>query len=161
MNLSQRKEQFSLAYIRAVAAAAGFNFSQPEVDDDSIDLTLLCRGKARPRLDLQVKCTEAEELETDSFSFPLKRKNYDDLRSTDISQPRILVVVRIPTNIDEWMMFSDNTVCMKRCGYWVNIYGFPATVNTSTVNVNIARSNCFSSAALREMMDRIREDGRP
>jgi len=38
VDLNQRKEQFSNAYVRAVASVAGFTLAKPEVDDDSIDL---------------------------------------------------------------------------------------------------------------------------
>ena len=38
MDLNQQKEQFSIAYFRAVAAAAGYNVYKPEVDDSSVDL---------------------------------------------------------------------------------------------------------------------------
>jgi len=35
MDLSQRKEQFSRVYVRAVATVAGFTAYVPEVDDDT------------------------------------------------------------------------------------------------------------------------------
>ena len=38
MDINQRKEQFSRAYVLAVASAAGYAWYQPSVDDDSIDL---------------------------------------------------------------------------------------------------------------------------
>ena len=38
MDLNQCKEQFSIAYVRAVASAAGYGVQKPDVDDDSIDL---------------------------------------------------------------------------------------------------------------------------
>lgn len=63
MEISQRKEQFSRAYVLAVAAAAGYAWYQPSVDDDSIDLGLagLCtfirpctfnRGAAQKKMGL-------------------------------------------------------------------------------------------------------------
>ena len=66
MDISQRKEQFSIAYVRAVASAAGFSVSTPEVDDDSVDLTLSGRivegVGSRPKIDLQLKCTSEDVL---------------------------------------------------------------------------------------------------
>ncbi|MEZ2225342.1 MAG: hypothetical protein ACBR50_03540 [Microcoleus sp.] len=44
MELNQQKELFSKAYVRAVAAVAGFSVNQLEVDDDSIDLHIVGRG---------------------------------------------------------------------------------------------------------------------
>ena len=60
MDLNQQKEQFSRAYVQAVAAAAGFATYIPDVDDDSIDMGIAAGGKEsrrRPRLELQLKCT--------------------------------------------------------------------------------------------------------
>ena len=55
---TQQKEQFSIAYLRAVVAVAGYNITSVEVDEDSIDLGL--RGNRRdgtfrkaPVLDVQ------------------------------------------------------------------------------------------------------------
>ena len=40
MDLDMQKEQFSRAYVQAVAACAGFAFSIPSVDDDSVDMSI-------------------------------------------------------------------------------------------------------------------------
>ena len=50
MNLNEQKEQFSLAYIRAVAAQAGYQITKPELDNDSVDGTLIADCGRRPRL---------------------------------------------------------------------------------------------------------------
>jgi hypothetical protein len=45
MHSTQQKEQFSLAYLRAIVAVAGYNITSVEVDEDSIDIGL--RGNRR------------------------------------------------------------------------------------------------------------------
>ncbi|WP_242037834.1 DUF4365 domain-containing protein [Tolypothrix sp. FACHB-123] len=35
MDVNQQKEQFSNAYVRAVASIAGYSVYRPEVDDDN------------------------------------------------------------------------------------------------------------------------------
>ena len=56
MHLDQQKEQFSKAFVHAVATIAGYGTYQPAVDDDSIDLGIAARGglhtTRRPRLEL-------------------------------------------------------------------------------------------------------------
>lgn len=44
MTEEQQKEQFSVAYVRAVAAVAGINIYRPEVDDDSVDIGFAARA---------------------------------------------------------------------------------------------------------------------
>ena len=40
MDLNTQKEQFSIAYMRALAAVAAIKVDRHEVDDDSIDVLL-------------------------------------------------------------------------------------------------------------------------
>lgn len=85
MHSSQQKEQFSIAYLRAVVAVAGYNITSVEVDEDSIDIGL--RGNRRdgglhkaPVLDVQAKCTATDDGQGHSLPFDLSIKNYEDLR---------------------------------------------------------------------------------
>lgn len=165
MDLSQQKEQFSFAYVRAVAAATGFGVSEPSVDDDSIDLMIASRSTSgtvkRPRLELQVKCTEGGLLINESFNYPLKIKNYDDLRDPDVLVPRVLVVVRVPAEVDQWTEPSDEQLILRRCGYWASLRGMDATKNGTTVSISLLRTNRFAVQELRAMMQRIEQGGQP
>src|SRR3954454_9711632 len=100
MDIAQRKEQFSHAYVRAVASVAGYTVYKPEVDDDSVDLGLAAKGRGdtirSPRLEMQLKCTAQNVVRTAHVGFELNKKNYDDLRGSDLLVPRILVVVVVP-----------------------------------------------------------------
>ena len=73
MYINQRKEQFSVAYVRAIAALAGYSFYKPEIDDDSVDLGIVGRDGtgplSSPRLELQLKCT----LVSPTFLFLLQK----------------------------------------------------------------------------------------
>jgi len=159
MDPSQQKEQFSFAYVRAVAAAAGYGVSEPSVDDDSVDLLIASRSTAgtvkRPRLEVQVKCTADDLLTTETFSYPLKIKNYNDLRDPDVLVPRILVVVRVPDNVAEWSEVTDEQLLLRRCGYWLSLRGRPETDNENTVSITMQRDNRFTAESLAAMMKRI------
>jgi hypothetical protein len=158
MDISQRKEQFSIAYVRAVASVAGFSVSTPGVDDDSVDLTLAGRivegVPSRPKIDLQLKCTSEDVLREREVVYPLKRKNYDELRLTGIHVPRLLVVVQIPESEEEWLRHNEDELALRRCGYWATLLGLPETVNTSRVTVRLPRVNVFDVAGLRSLMGR-------
>ena len=47
MDKKKQMEQFNIAYIRSLAAHAGFKVSSCEVDDDSIDITIEGTGFSR------------------------------------------------------------------------------------------------------------------
>ena len=165
MELGQQKEQFSFAYVRAIAATAGFSVSEPSVDDDSIDLVIASREvssiHSRPRLELQVKCTAGEVLTDDHFKYPLKRKNYDDLRDPNVCIPRILVVVRVPNALDEWAVATDEELALRRCGYWCSLRGMDYSENATRVSVSVPRNHRFTVEGLRAIMDCILQGEQP
>jgi hypothetical protein len=158
MDISQRKEQFSNAYVRAVASAAGFSVSTPNVDDDSVDMTLCARivdGVAsRPKIDVQLKCTSEDVLRHREVLYRLKRKNYDDLRLADLVAPRLLVVVLVPESDEEWLRQTEDELSLRRCAYWASLLGKPEATNTGRVTVRLPRDNVFGVAQLRGLMGR-------
>jgi hypothetical protein len=163
MDINQRKEQFSRAYVLAVAAASGYAWYEPSVDDDSIDLGLAekgGRGTVRsPRLELQLKCHSAETPSSGSFSYNLKIKNYEDLRDATVQVPRILVVVLVPEDVADWLTATENELVLRRCGYWVSLRGEPATTNQNTIAVSIRRDQGFHPESVRALMARICQGG--
>ncbi len=159
MHEDQQKEQFSRAYVQAVAACAGFAWSVPSVDDDSIDMTLAQtggRGTFRsPKLDLQIKCQAAATPSDSRFSFSLKLKTYDDLREPTVFVPRILVVVLVPTDPTSWLMHSEVELALRHCGYWSSLRGLPQSANEASQTVTMKRDRIFNITALRAMMRRV------
>lgn len=159
MELDQQKEQFSRAYVQAVAACAGFAWSVPSVDDDSVDMTLHqtgARGTIRsPKVDLQLKCKAMASPAEETFSHSIKLKNYDDLRDETVLVPRILVVVLVPDDPADWLAHSEAELAVRRCGYWSSLRGLPASPNATGQTVRMSRLRTFTVEALRAMMARI------
>lgn len=156
-----QQEGFGDAYLLAIAGVAGCATSLRRPDDDSIDWTLSCRLAKRPKLDIQMKTTTTIDSDRDTIMYPLKVKNYNDLIITDILVARILVLVLLPTNIEEWLALSPTELILRRCAYWTSLRGLPTSDNEYTVTVPIPRSNMFTVEALWEMMVQINEGGAP
>jgi Domain of unknown function (DUF4365) len=156
MDISQRKEQFSFAFVRAVATVAGNMVAEPAVDDDSIDLWIGGRvGEdipRPPRIELQVKCTSARVTRGEHLVYALKRKNYDDLRLADPIVPRILVVVLVPTDESEWLRQTEEELSLRYCAYWTSLRGMEETKNRGRVTIHVPRANIFSVEGLRDLM---------
>ena len=159
MTINDQKQQFSFAYARAVAAVARVAVDQPSLDDDSVDLSFRQRGGGgimrSPQLDAQVKCTEVANIQANHIAYPLKLKNYDELRPTDLLVPRILIVVTVPDDLVEWLNHSEQELAMRKCGYWVSLRGMAATANQANVTVHLPRVNQFTGAQLMQIMQRI------
>src|SRR5438067_278382 len=151
MDLAQKKQEFSKAYVKAVAAACGYATEMPSVDDDSVDLVLAARGGSgtvrSPKLDMQLKCTSQDFVGQRTVDFPVPIKNYDDLRPTNFMVPRILVVVVVPDDPENWIVHSEEQMLLRHCGYWYSLRGLPATENVRSVTVNIPRMQVFDVAS--------------
>lgn len=164
--LNDLKSEFSHAYVRAVAHAAGYFVQETNraFDADGVDLTLLSRGPGgavrSPRLDLQLKAT-ATPVREDPFAFDLEVKNHNELRAELLQVPRILVVVVVPPEVERWVSASEQELVVRHCGYWLSLRGEAQTQNVSTVRVRIRRSSCFHVPQVRDIMDRIRQGGLP
>jgi hypothetical protein len=165
MNINDRKEQFSNAYIRAVAAVAGFACYKPKPDIDSVDWCLATvggKGTTRsPKVELQLKCTSRELFDDVCIKFPLKIKNYDELRFGNYQVPRILVVVAVPDDIADWLLHSEEELALRNCGYWVSLRAMDQSDNLETVTVHVPRAQQFTVDALTQMMERIGNGGHP
>lgn len=166
MDINQQKEQFSNVYLQAVTTVAGYSVYKPSVDDDSVDWGVAAKGGTgaikAPRLELQLKCTSRRDIQDDnSIRYPLKLKNYDDLRMDDFVIPRILVVVLIPKTPEDWLTQSETELCIRGCGYWISLRGMAETPNTNSVNVPIPKTNQFTVAALQLIMERISQGVQP
>jgi hypothetical protein len=153
------QEAFSRAYIRAVAAAAGFKYSDgPAPDDDHVDATVTSRGPMgvvrSPKLDIQVKCKLGSP-EGDPISYALDVDDYEGLRHVDYGSPRVLVVVFVPRDIALWTGHSEDGLMLRYCGYRASLRGCPETGNQNTVTVHLPRKNTFGVEGLTELMARV------
>ena len=165
MDINQQKEQFSNVYLQAVTTVAGYSVYKPSVDDDSVDWGVAAKGGTgpirAPRLELQLKSTSSDIQDDNSIRYPLKLKNYNDLRMDNFAIPRILVVVLIPKTPEDWLTQSETELCIRGCGYWISLRGKSKTPNTNSVNVTIPKTNQFTVAALQSIMEKISQGVQP
>ncbi|WP_053958340.1 DUF4365 domain-containing protein [Sulfobacillus thermosulfidooxidans] len=155
MEINQRMEQLSFAYVKIICSTAGFALARPSVDDDSVDLTIYSRSGSRPRVDLQIKSTSRDN-GNDNFRFRLPRKNYDDLRITNVMVPRLLVVVTMPQEITDWITISrkEETTILGCMAYWCSLHGMPDR-NQESITVKIPREQVLDPDTLNELISRV------
>lgn len=97
----------------------------------------------------------------DELAFPLKQKNYDDLRVHPAHVPAILVVVCVPPDLADWIDDTPDRLALRRCAYWLALHGQPATDNERSTTVHLPRAQRFTVDALRAIMGRIGDGGMP
>ena len=155
MTLNNQKEQFSAAYAQAVASVVGLKVSKCEVDDDSIDITFERTGGLAERVDIQLKCTAEPLPAKGDLKFPLKLKNYEDLARPTI-MPRILVVLFVPEDCENWMEISPERAILKHAAWWLSLEGAADTDNGTSVTLTIPRTNLFTPDVLIDLLDKTR-----
>lgn len=162
MALSSAQEVFSHAYVQAVTAAARCATAKPWPDVVGIDLVVHQDIDGDPpafaNVELQLKSTYQEGTVGDQeVRYRLKKDHYDALRTPAVTWPRILVVVVVPPNIDDWLAQTEEEMRLLRCGYWTSLKGKPA-ITTDTTTVSIPRENQFTVDALCELLYQARLD---
>ena len=165
MDINIQKEEFSYAYIYAIASAAGYAFqlSPRSIDISGIDASIASVTTEEtfysPRLDLQIKSTSRDVLGDDEIRYPLRIKNYNELRKEKTLAPRILVLVLIPDNPGEWVQQSETELCLRKCAYWISLRGMPETQNTDNITIKLPRQQIFNIDTLKTLMQRIETGG--
>ena len=152
-----QKEGLSLAYVKALAARAGFSTAVPEPDRDSVDVRIMAGGPRRPALDLQLKATaDLAEAQDGVRRFRLRIKNYNDLR-VETQTPRLLVVLDLPEDEAQWMTVTNEELVLRRRAYWVSLQqDHEEVVRQETVTVRIPEGNVFDVTTLQTLMERSR-----
>ena len=157
LTVPDQEELLSKVYAHAVAARAGYVTAVYELDRDGIDIRIQAGGDMRPALELQLKATiNLGEPGTDGcFRFQLKIRNYNLLR-IPTQTPRLLVVLDLPKEPDQWMTLTADELVLRRRSYWLNLQGCEETTNSSYVTVRIPATNVFDVGRLRDLMDQSR-----
>jgi hypothetical protein len=161
MSLNDLKSEYSYAYVRAVAATAGY-FTEERYrgkDADGVDLTILSRTPAgtsigSTSLDLQVKATAEWQGKAD-YVFDLEMKNYRELRSDIFQVPRILVVVNLPKLRTDWVEHSHEQLALRRCAYWKSLRGWPESQNTTSSRITMNAEQVLDVHQLQMLMKQI------
>ncbi|MCX6011851.1 MAG: DUF4365 domain-containing protein [Chloroflexi bacterium] len=166
--MSDMQDLYSMAYVQAIIAAAGFDISKTGLDRNSADLQIehLQMDGFVPkygRLLVQVKCTYAHGVETDNtihYSLPLR--NYNHLREDKI-EPRILVVVLVPrpelNATEPWTECMVQHTILRYRAYWLSLMGAKSTTNQDSVTVKIPTDKPFNIEAVHLLMDQMVTQG--
>src|SRR5262245_33253654 len=142
--------ELSYAYLHAVASRAGFSceYRNRHLDGAGVDATITEDGRMLAvdsiltsfSVDLQLKAPYQDLPEQEErLSFVLAVPHYDKLRVEGVASPRLLVVLRLPRNAEEWLNITEEALIAKRCAYWVSLRGAAASTNKDNQTVYIPR----------------------
>jgi len=163
MTVQNIESELSYAYLHAVCGKVGISCKPGDRHDDGagVDAEIVYRGKLdHPfitdiQLNIQLKATRTQPVVTEKgFSYFLQGiERYDKLRTNDSSIYKILIVLFLPENEDDWLNCSEEELVMKKAAYWVNLYGAPAVNTTSGTTIYIPTSNILTPEALIHLVN--------
>ncbi len=155
-------QQFSFAYIKAIASVARVKFEVQTFDKNGDDVVLKGDGYdgkkyPNPAVAVQVKCSKNIVESNGSIIYDLEVDDYNQLTAGFIHMnPAILVIVHVPEDIDEWVnVIPHEKTELKYCAYWTSLRGKKQSVNTNTERVFIDKSNVFNINSLKFILSKI------
>lgn len=161
LTVEHAKEDFGKAYVAAVAASICAMAETPPRDYDSVDFRVERPGGhgpwLAPRINMQLKTTAVPNYDGDFLLFDLPVDDYDDLRATDVTEPRILVVVVVPRDLQAWIGHTGDDLVLRHRAYWASLYGMAPVENRSTRRVRLPRWQRLDGPQLSRLLDRVEE----
>ena len=163
---AKRQEELSISYLHAVCSVQGISMEIQRHDDDGIDVMLHQEKsidrqdvpKYRVQISVQLKSTSSNFTESDTFlSYPLKKKNYDDLRAP-ASTKAFLFLFIMPKDEKHWVSHSIDELLIRKCMYWVDLNDLPDSKNKNTVSVQIPKVQIVSPDLLDELLTQVAEE---
>jgi len=154
------KSELSVAYVHAVVSRLGCacQITGRSVDNMGIDLILKFRGTfdsigyRNITLDVQVKST-ASTLKYDSQGRIIldgtSSAVYNDFCEKNRSPSAIIILFVLPDNPDGWVHQDEEHLLMRRCAYWVSLWG-AEECKKDTKRIFIPKTQLFCVEQLRD-----------
>jgi hypothetical protein len=163
--MSARQEQFSLGFVRMIAAAAGCSIKSHETDYDGVDITIASSANYETyygaEFELQLKCTTQQDLlRDDHLGWTMKREPFLKLTNPKRYLQAFLGVLLVPASHQQLLDISEERLITDSRMYFqhARLLG-EITEGTATKTVRLPRSNLFDVGGLQGIMQRIGEGG--
>lgn len=161
---NEAQQQFSLAFTHAIVASARCTVSNIVSDVEGIDYTIrqVARHKRHSRaiVDVQMKCTYQDVLKDDGVHWKLLKDHYDALRDEETYVHKILVVLVVPRDHQDWLVSDEQGMLLRKAAYWANLEGLPE-ITADSKTVVLPRENRFTVEQLLGILQRVGDGGTP
>ncbi len=159
-----QKESLSRAFAMAVGCKAGMNCQlgaefDYKIDGNYREVEKLPNGKRAEsgfQIDFQLKASENVIVKDDIVEYNLDADNYRHLINQKAGTPRILILFRMPKNIEEWLEITEENTVLRNSAWYCSLNGNQYKDNSSTVKITIPRANLLTPSALSELMEKVK-----
>lgn len=158
------ESELSYAYLHAVAAKAGMSCQVTDRHADKMGIDAIIRGCGEfggvltdISLHVQLKATiKSTSTNAGKISFFINDlKQYDKYRRTTTNFPTILVVLFLPVDPDQWLVWTPQQLVLQRCAWWECLQGAPDSDNKSGQTVYLPEEQVFNPETLKGIFQRI------
>lgn len=146
------KERISIAYVTAVAAAAGCQIGKMDIDKESVDVIVRPISGLKSQVNLQLKATSTNPHDGDDVKFSLSIKNYNDLRDEKEVNPSYLVILYLPGGASKWLHVSPDELAIRGCGFFGNLYLLPMLQGLQSTTVRMPKTQLFNVQCMTDML---------
>jgi hypothetical protein len=158
IHINDRMEAYSRAYVHAIAASAGVAIGSIAPDINGLDVHFLSPDDgddAGTCSHVQLKSTK-DVLPTNGAGakrYRLRHVDYERLRRVT-KVPRLLVVLQVPADADDWLDCGAEALVMNASARWVSLRGAGATTyaESTKIPIDLPATNIFTPDALRANM---------
>jgi hypothetical protein len=153
------------AYLQALASQAAFACTLMGRHADGAGVDVLFQ--VREKLDLQARLLDFSfefQLRATSRGLPivdskllfsLETDRYETLRSAVAERPRFIVLLSLPTDLEDGDALSAEDLIALRRGRWLCLSGAPQPSSTTATPVRFPTWNVLTPATLREIARRV------
>lgn len=143
-----RMAQFSMAYIEAMAAAAGVGIATMTPDINGVDVHLESQDDGdQPgyALNVQLKSSSSQISRNPigDIAYRLEVKEYERLRKQTLI-PRLLVLLELPRWSGDWIEVLDCGLLLRSPAWWASVRGEPGSTYASMVPISIPSEDRFT-----------------
>ena len=163
--MTARQEQFSLAFVKMITAAAGCSIKSHETDYDGVDITIASSTEYStyycPEFELQLKCTTQQDLLRDTcLSWKMERGPFLKLTHGKRYNEVFLGVLLIPRDDEPLLRTDEEQLITRSRMYWqhAKLLGEIGD-GAASKTVHLPRTNLFEVASLQSTMQRVGEGG--
>ena len=103
---------------------------------------------------VQLKCTHEIDIRDQNIIYPLEAKNYGDLIDTSITVPRILVLMHVPKETENWLSHENDHIILRHSAYWVSLRGRDASSNIESVTIQIPVLQRFTPSTIQGIFNK-------
>jgi hypothetical protein len=163
--LNEKKQQFSLAFVHLVVAAAGCSVKEHKTDYDGVDITIVSSAEYErfycPQFELQLKCTsQADIVKDEDVVWSMKAGPFRRLTNKKRYCPAYLGVLVVPVDPAAWLVQDETRLITDSRLYWERAANLGEISDEAAAKtVHLPRSNLFDVAQLLSIMKTIGDRG--